>query len=60
MPPLLAVGHLRQLLHTPAPAAEAIDERQNARRAGDLACSCVQLAHGGRLRVAGGDDQSRR
>ena len=61
MPPLLVVGHLRQIPHTTAPAAEVIDvDAEKESRAGDFGCSCVQLAHGRRVQIAGGDDQSRR
>ena len=61
MPPLLVAGHRRQLPHTPAPAAEVIGVNADKKsRAGDFACPCVRLAHGGHVRVVSGDDQSRR
>ena len=56
MPPLLVAGHLRQLPHTPAPAAKVIDVDAEKKAMPVI----LQLAHGGRVRVAGGDDQSRR
>ena len=46
--------------HTSASGTSYRCGRGKESRAGDFASSCVQLAHGRRVRVAGGDDQSRR
>ena len=66
MPPVLLVAGHRfifcQLPHThKSSVAEVIDvHAEKIPRPGDFACSCVQLALGRRVRIAGGDDQSRR
>ena len=60
MPPLLVAGHLRQLPHTPAPAADVIDVDAEKKAVPVILPALVnQLAHGRRVRVAGGDGQSR-
>ena len=62
MPPLVVVGHLCLLPRTPTPAVEVIDVAAEKQAVLVIlpAPICVQPAHGRRVRVAGGDDQSRR
>ena len=60
MPPLLVAGHLRQLPHTAAPAAEVIDVDAEKNAVPVILPAPVYNSLTGDVRVVGGDDQSRR